>query len=59
MNGPDASGLLRLVNAIVRIGDQWFVTFNGHQQEKPYSTRADAIRALARLDEGEEAELRG
>lgn len=56
---PRDADSVELVTAIIKIDEQWFIAHRGKIDWTPYANRADAIRAIARLDEASEAELRG
>ena len=58
---PDAAIRERIDidHAILHIGDRWYVASYGKTDWTPHTTRTDAIRALARIDEAVQAGLRG
>lgn len=53
------SDTVELVGVILHIGDQWYTARAGRIDWTPHDSRLDAIRALARHTEAEQAELRG
>lgn len=50
---------VELVGAVLHIGDQWYTARVGRIDWTPHNSRLDAIRALARETEADQAALRG